>query len=183
MSNHIRDLLLITQLLIAELYFTVATLRFSAAAKLLFLTSTEWWPNRACFLSVTPPSPLAKCSHKQDRPNNDDRASQRQPGISLQSRLLWDCKIQNSHSKMYKSVYLSSVVLQRHVPCRNFYAAHDMQFSLMYCSVRLDCKTPTLQLPTTVDSMSSTLSNLTQITTVGTYVAKLLHRGITFSLT
>lgn len=86
MSNCIRDLLLITQLLIAEHYCTVGTLWVSAAVKLLFLTSTEWWPNRACFLSVTPPSPLAKCTHKQDSPNNDDRASKRQSGISVQSQ-------------------------------------------------------------------------------------------------
>ncbi len=122
MSKHIRDLLLITQLLIAEHYCAVWTLRFRAVAKLLFLTSTEWWPNRACFLSVTPPRQPTKCSHKQDRTNNDDRASQRQSSIArYKGRPLWDCKIQNSYSKIYKSMYLSSVLLQRHVLCSKWY--------------------------------------------------------------
>ena len=42
MSNCIRDLLLITQLLIAEHYCTIGTWWVSAAVKLFFLTSTEW---------------------------------------------------------------------------------------------------------------------------------------------
>lgn len=45
------------------------------------------WPNRGCFLSVTLPSPLPKWSHKQDRLNNDDRASHRESGILPQSQI------------------------------------------------------------------------------------------------
>lgn len=75
MSDQIRDFLLITALLVTEHFCTMGKIRFSSAAKLWFSTSNEWWPNTECFLSVTPPSSLAKCGHKQDRRNNDDRAS------------------------------------------------------------------------------------------------------------